>query len=165
MKIEVSGLADLQASLRALGEPRAIRSALRGALRAAALPMRDAIKNGVSIDKGDYRRSIKIAAAKGERLDSPEFGIVIGVDINEQPATIVTRKTKSDNGRGGTYRDPGVAGVAVIDEFGRPGQSANPAFRRGFDAEGEATIRRFAQVAGIHIERLAARLAKKRGGA
>lgn len=163
MKIAIEGTAELQAALRELGDPRAIRVALRASLRAAARPMLEAIKANVSIDKGDYRRAVKMAAAKGERPDSPEFGIVIGVDANEQPARQVVRKTRS--GRSATYRDPGVAGVSVIDEFGTPTQRANPAFRNGFDTEGEKTIARFGQLAGAEIEKVAARLARKRGGA
>jgi len=163
MKITVSGATDLQAALRELGDPRSIRVALRAALRAAARPMLDAVKSRVPVDQGDLQRSIKMAAAKGEKPDSPQFGIVIGVDINEQPAKIVVRKTRSDNGRGGTYRDPGVAGTGPITEFGRPGQPATPMFRPAFDTEGDATIRRFSEVAGAEIERVAVRIAKKRG--
>lgn len=165
MKIEVSGLTDLQSALHELGEPRAIRVALRAALRKAARPMLDKIIDAVPVDQGDYRRAVKMAAAKGERLDSPEFGIVIGVDANEQPARIITRKTRSNGGRGGTYRDPGVAGVAVMNEFGTPTSKAQPAFRPGFDQEAEPTIRRFGEVAGPEIERVAARIAKRRGQA
>ncbi len=170
MKIAIEGTAELQAALRELGDPRAIRVALRAALRAAARPMLEAVKARVPVDKGDLLRSIKMAAAKGEKLDSPEFGIVIGIDANEQPATYVVRKTNSGGrrkgaGKGGTYRDPGVAGVGPIAEFGRPGQPATPMFRPAFDTEGEATIRRFGEVAGAEIEKVAARLARKRGGA
>jgi HK97 gp10 family phage protein len=163
MKIEVEGLTDLQTALRELGDPRAIKTALRASLRKAARPMLEAARARVPVDKGDLKRSVKIAAAKGERLDSLEFGVVIGIDANEQPARYVVRKTKSDGGRGGTYRDPGVAGVAPITEFGRPGQAAEPFMRPAFDTEGEATIRRFGEVAGAEIERVATRLAKKRG--
>lgn len=163
MKIEVEGLTDLQAALRELGDPRAVRTALRATLRKAGKPMLEKARNKAREDKGNLRRSVKMAAAKGERPDSPQFGIVIGIDANEEPARYVTRKTKSGRGKGGTYRDPGVAGVAVIEEFGRPGEAANPFFRPAFDEEGEATIRRFGEEAGQVIERAAERLAKKRG--
>lgn len=164
MTIKVDGLAGLQSALRELGEPKAVRTALRGALRKSARPMLDAIRDNVPVDKGDLKRSVKMGAAKGERLDSPVFGIVIGIDANEQPAKIVTRKTRSNGGRGGTYRDPGVAGVAPMTEFGRPGQAATPFMRPGFDAEADGTLRRFGEVAGPEIERVAARLAKRRAG-
>lgn len=163
MKIEVDGLSDLQAALRELGDPKAVRTALRATLRTAGKPMLEKIRGKVREDKGDLKRSVKMAAAKGEKPDSPEFGIVIGIDANEGPARIVARKTRSNRGKGGTYRDPGVAGVAVIEEFGRPGEAANPSFRPAFDEEGEGTIRRFAEEAGPIIERTAARLARKRG--
>ena len=164
MRIDVDGLTDLQAALRELGDPRAVRTALRATLRKAGKPMLEKIRGKVREDKGNLKRSVKMAAAKGESLDSPEFGIVIGIDANEEPARYVTRKTRSNGGKGGTYRDPGVAGVAVIEEFGRPGEAANPFFRPGFDEEGEATIRRFGEEAGPIIEKTAARLARKRGG-
>lgn len=165
MSIKVTGLANVQSALRELGDPRAIRVTLRAALREAARPMLDSIKGRVPVDQGDLQRSIKMAAAKGEKPDSPQFGIVIGIDINEQPSRIIVRKTRSDNGRGGTYRDPGVAGTGPITEFGRPGQPATPMFRRGFDAEGQGTIDRFAAAAGRAIERTAARIAKREGRA
>jgi HK97 gp10 family phage protein len=165
MKIEVSGLADLQSALRELGEPKAVRTALRAALRKAGRPMLEAAQARVPVDKGDLRRSIKMAAAKGEKVDSPKFGIVIGIDINEQPAMIVPRKKRAKGRRGVTYRDPGVAGVGPMTEFGTPQKGAEPFMRPAFDTEGEATIRRFGEVAGPEIERVAARLAKKRGRA
>lgn len=164
MKIEVDGALDIQKALAELGDPRAVRTALRSTLRKAARPMLEKIRSKAREDKGTLKRSVKMAAAKGERFDSPEFGIVIGIDANEDPAREVVRKTKSGRGKGGTYRDPGVAGVAVIEEFGRPGEAANPFFRPGFDEEGDATIRRFGEEAGPIIEKTAARLAKKRGG-
>lgn len=167
MKIEVSGLTDLQAALRELGDPKAVRTALRAALRKAARPMVDAIQAKVPVDQGDLKRSIKMAAAKREKPDA-EFGIVIGIDANEQPAEYIIRRTNSGGsrkgaGKGGYYRDPNVAGHGPMTEFGTPQKAAQPFMRPGFDAEGEATIRRFAEVAGPEIERVAARLAKKRG--
>lgn len=163
MKIEVEGGLEIAAALEALGNPRAVRTTLRRALRDAAQPMLDAAKGKVPVDKGDLKRSIKMAAAKGEKLDGDSFGIVIGIDSNEQPAKTVVRKTRS--GKGATYRDPGVAGVGPITEFGRPGEAAQPFMRPAYDAEGEATIRRFNDQALATIEKTAARLAKKRGQA
>ncbi len=165
MKIEVEGLGALQDALRELGDPKTVRTALRAGLRKAAQPMLEKARARVPVDQGDLKRSVKMGAAKGERPDSPEFGIVIGIDANVQPAMIVPRKTKSGRGLGGTYRDPGVAGVGPMKEFGTPTEQAQPFMRPAFDEEGEATIRRFGEVAGPEIERVAARLAKRRGGA
>lgn len=174
MKIEVEGALDIQKALAELGDPRAVRVALRKALRAAAAPMLDAAKARVPVDQGDLQRSLKMAAAKGEKLDSPQFGIVIGIDANEQPATYLprkkARKATTRKSRSGIvpivathYRDPGVAGVGPITEFGRPGEPARPFMRPAFDGEGDATIWRFGKVAGQVIEHAAQRLAKKRG--
>lgn len=170
MKIEIDGAAEISAALRELRDPKTVRAALRAALRAAARPMLDAARSNVPVDQGDLQRSLKMAAARGEKLDEPQFGIVIGIDINEQPATYVVRKTNSGgrskgSGKGGFYRDPGVAGVGPMIEFGWPGRPARPFMRRALDAEGEATIRRFGDVAGPVIERFAERLAKRRGRA
>lgn len=169
MKIKVDGLAELQAALAELGAPRAIKTALRGGLSKAARPMLEAIRSKVPVDTGNLKRSLKMAAAKGEKPDSPQFGIVIGIDSNEQPAEYKVRKTKSGGnrkgaGKGGYYRDPNVAGHGPMIEFGTPRQAAQPFMRPGFDQEGESTIRRFGEVAGAEIERVAARLAKNRGG-
>lgn len=159
MKIE--GGLEIQAALRELGDPKSVKNALRKALRDAAKPMLERAREGVPVDKGDLKRSVKMAAAKRERLNSPEFGIVIGIDANVQPARNIPRKTRS--GKSTTYRDPGVAGVAPIVEFGKIGEPAKPFMRGAFDAEAEATIRRFGTTAGPAIEAAAARLAKKRG--
>ena len=160
MKIEVEGGLEIAAALKELGDPRAVRTSLRRALRDAAQPMLEAAKGKVPVDKGDLKRSIKMAAAKGEKLDGDSFGVVIGIDSNEQPARQVVRKTRS--GKSATYRDPGVAGAGPIIEFGRPGVAAKPFMRPAFDAEGEKTIQRFGATAGPAIEKQAAKLARKR---
>lgn len=161
MKIEVEGGLEIAATLRELGDDKAVRSALRNALRAAALPMRDAAKNRVPVDQGDLQRSIKIGPRRRRSGEDPDtLGVLIGIDANEQPAKEVPRKTRS--GRSTTYRDPGVAGVGPITEFGRPGEAAKPFMRPAFDAEGEKTIQRFGHTAGPAIEKQAARIARKR---
>lgn len=167
MKIEVDGALDIQKALSELGDPRAVRTSLRAILRKAARPMLEAAQAHVPIDQGDLRRSLKIAAAKGEKAGGDAFGIVIGIDANEQPAQYIIRKTNSGGrrkgaGKGGYYRDPNVAGHGPMIEFGTPQKAANPFMRPAFDAEGEATIRRFGEEAGPIIEKTAARLAKKR---
>lgn len=162
MRVEVEGLSDLQAALRDLGEPKVIKRVLRTILRKAGKPMLEKARAGVPVDQGDLKRSVKMAAAKGEKADAPQFGVVIGIDANEQPAQIITRK-RGSRGRGGTYRDPGVAGTGPITEFGTPSQPAQPFMRPAFDTEGEATIRRFGELAGPEIERAAARIARRRG--
>lgn len=159
ISIKVEGAKEIEAALAELGDQKAMRRAVRAALREAGAPMMELARSLAPFDQGDLRRSIKMASAKRERgQDQDQFGIVIGIDTNEQPASEVLRKT----GQGGTYRDPGVAGVGPITEFGRPGKAAKPFMRPAFDTEGEATIQRFSKTAGPAIEAEAARLAKKR---
>ncbi len=159
IKIDIVGAKEIEAALRELGDPKTMRAAMRDALRDAAKPMVDLAQSLVPVDQGDLKRSIKIRSLTRAREG---VAVGIGIDQNEQPATLITRKTKSNGGKGGIYRDPGVAGVGPITEFGRPGQPARPFMRPAFDAEGEKTINRFADAAGQAIEKHAARLAKKR---
>lgn len=159
IRVKVEGAKDIEAALRELGDQKAMRRALRGALRAAGEPMMELARSLAPHDQGDLKRSIKMATAKRFRgQDQDQFGIVIGIDANEQPPKQVPRKT----GKGGTYRDPGVLGVAQITEFGRPGKAAKPFMRPAFDAEGEKTIQRFSKAAGPAIEKESERLARKR---
>lgn len=163
--VKIQNAREIEQALAELGDSKAMRRAVRAALRDAGTPMMELARSLVPIDKGDLKRSIKMRAAKRLKgQDEDTFGIAIGIDTNEEPARQVVRKTKSNGGKGGTYRDPGVAGAGPIVEFGRPGVPAKPFMRPAFDTEGENTIRRFGEVAGKAIEAEAARLAKKRGG-
>lgn len=163
IRIKVENAAAIQQALAELGDQKAMRAAVKDALRQAAEPMAALARALVPVDKGDLKRSIKIGPRKRAKGEDPDtFGVKIGIDANEQPAVLVTRKTRSAGGKGGTYRDPGVAGVGPITEFGRPGEAAKPFMRPAFDAEGEKTIQRFGQTAGPAIEKQAARLARKR---
>ena len=166
ISVKFENAKEIERMLAELGDQKAMRRAVRAALREAGAPMMELARNLAPFDQGDLKRSIKMATAKRARGQDPDqFGIVIGIDTNEQPAREVPRKTKSGQGKGGTYRDPGVAGAGPIIEFGRPGVAAKPFFRPAFDAEGEKTIKRFGEVAGPAIEKEAAKLASKRGGA
>lgn len=160
ISVKLENAKEIEQMLAELGEPKAVRRAVRAALREAGEPMMELARSLVPIDQGDLKRSIKMATAKRARGQDPDrFGIVIGIDSNELPAREVARK----EGKGGTYRDPGVAGAGPIIEFGRPGVAAKPFMRPAYDAEGEKTIRRFGEVAGPAIEKEAERLARKRG--
>ena len=158
IRIKVENAAAIQQALAELGDQKAMRAAVKDALRNAAEPMAALARELAPYDQGDLKRSIKIGPRKRGRGEDPDtFGVKIGIDANEQPAKEVARKSGK-----GTYRDPGVAGVGPITEFGRPGVPAKPFMRPAFDAEGEKTIQRFGQTAGPAIEKQAARLARKR---
>lgn len=167
MSIKVKGAGEIVSAMRELGDQKAMRRAMRGALRGAAKPMLAMAKAGVPVDKGDLKRSLKIATAKRQRGDRDKFGVVLGIDVNEQPATYRVRKTdsggrKKGSGKGGYYRDPGVAGVGPMIEFGTPQEPPVPFMRRAFDALGEQTIRLFGRLAGPAIEKEAAKIARKK---
>lgn len=160
--IRFENAAAIQQGLRELGNQPAMRRAIKDALRDAAVPMAELARSLAPIDEGDLKRSIKIAPRKRRRGDDVDrFGVVIGIDANEEPALIKARRRRRDGGKGGDYRDPGVAGVGPITEFGRPGVAAKPFMRPAFDAEGEKTIQRFGQTAGPAIEKQAAQIARK----
>jgi len=168
--IDISGAKEMEKALAELADQPAMRRAIRAALREAAQPIVDAAKAAAPVDRGDLRDSIKVATAKrGRGSDQDEFGIVIGIDSNVQPAKYVVRqkqvrkKSPRRSGNAGTYRDPGVAGVAPIVEFGRPGVPAEPFMRPAFDAHGEGAITRFGAAVGPAIEDEAAKLARRKG--
>lgn len=159
ISVKFENAKEIEQMLAELGDQKAVRRAVRNALREAGAPMMELARNLAPFDQGDLKRSIKMATAKRFRgQDQDQFGIVIGIDSNEQPPREVARK----EGKGGTYRDPGVAGAGPIIEFGRPGVAAKPFMRPAFDAEGEKTIKRFGEVAGPAIEKEAEKLARKR---
>ena len=162
---------ELERKLAKLADPKRIRSAARSALRKGADEIIPTAKALVPVDKGDLKRSIKQAAGKKVKVnrgnsrgqiddyDKVVFQI-IGIDQNEQPP----REFPKKDGRG-TYRDPGVAGVGPITEFGRPEQGvpAKPFMRPAFDArKGRAAVAIRTEL-GKAIERQAKIIAKKGG--
>ena len=150
-----TGGKDIEAALKALGDPKAIRRAALFGLRKAAEPMRDKAKSLAPRDVGNLEESIKIGSAKRKRGgDGDEAGVIIGIDRSVQPARDVPRADGN-----GTYRDPGVAGVAPIKEFGAPeiNQPAEPFMRPAFDSEKERTPARVADHLWPAIERAAKR--------
>ena len=154
---EFKGGKDIEAALRNLADPKVIRRIGLFALRKAAEPMRDKAKQLAPKDVGDLEESGKIAAAKRRRGgDGDEAKVLIGIDQLVQPPVEIARKDGS-----GKYRDPGVAGVSVIKEFGAPesGQPAEPFMRPAFDAEKGPTPGRVAQEIWPPIQRAAKRKA------
>jgi hypothetical protein len=148
---------DAAAALRRLADSKAAVRAGRAALREAAAPIVADAKVAVPVDKGDLRRSIKVATGRRERgSDGDVTSVVIGIDLNVQPPREVPRADGN-----GTYRDPGVAGVAVIQEFD-PENGGNPFMRPAWDANSAATPGRVGKALGPAIEREAERLARRR---
>lgn len=176
MKIEVDGALDIKAALEELGDPKVVRRLVRRLIKIAAQPMVDKARELAPVDEGNLQASIKVEAGKSDRRTPGVTSLILGIDSEVQPAVYYPRqkprKAKTRKFRSGRvpviasmWRDPGVAGVAWIKEFGTPTKAATPFMRPAYDAEGDATIERFAQLAGPEIEKTAARIAKKRGKA
>lgn len=157
--IRVEGLAELEKALFDLGSTSTARRVGQRALVEGAAPMVAAIQALAPKDQGDLVQSIKIQPSTRNRSkDTAEA--VIGIDSSVQPPVMVTRKRGK-----GTYRDPGVSGVAVLQEFGDSQMAANPFMRPGFDATAAGVIINIGRYLGPEIEKSAARLARRRAKA
>lgn len=161
MKVSIKGGREVEAALRALGNQVNARNAGRRGLKQAAEPIRalaaslapDDPKTGV----GKFlKQSIKVGSLKSR--DKDQLFVAIGIDASVDPAKYVPRK----NG-GGTYRDPGVAGVGPIQEFGAPANNmpAHPFMRPAFEVNKTATPQRIADGVRVEVEKAAQRAARK----
>lgn len=150
--MSVEGGRAAQAALRELGDWKFIRRAAMSALRAGALPIRDKAKVLAPKDQLDLESAIK---ARAGRMRNDILWFEIGVDPAAQPAQMVVRKSGS-----GTYRDPGVAGVAPMQEFGTPDMPANPFMLPAWDSEKADTPGRIIAALGPAIEKQAAKIAR-----
>lgn len=157
--VSVDGLADLEKALFELGSTSTARRVGQRALMQAAQPMVDRARANAPDDPNTPLGLKQAIAAKpsnrNRSRDTAE--VIIGIDWDIEPARDVARKS----GRG-TYRDPGVGGNALMQEFGTTKMKAQPFMRPALDAEAENTIRRVGETLGPEIEKSAARLAKRR---
>lgn len=157
MSIRVEGLAQLEQALFQLGSTSTARRVGQRALLVAAEPMVTAIKAFAPRDKGMLAESVKAqASTKNRSADTAE--VVIGIDQSVQPPVVLPRKRGK-----GQYRDPGVLGVSVLQEFGDSRMAANPFFRPGFAATAEQVILLTGRTLGPEIEKSAARMARRKG--
>lgn len=160
--ISVKGLAELERSLAKLADQPAIRRAARAALREGGRPMMEAARRLAPDDPatgaGNFLRdSIKMATARGDRgEDGDQVFVAIGIDSSRDPAVYRPRKSGQ-----GSYRDPGVAGVSGIIEFGRSGVAARPFMRPAFDQHAPGTPALVGAALGPAIEKEAAKLARR----
>lgn len=162
VSVKITGGPALTAALRELGDLKQVRRAAQGALRKVLTPMRDTAKSLAPDDAASgpnkfLRESIKIAVGKKPRGQRGEDQVwmVLGLDLNVDPSSDKPRRG------GGTYRDPGVAGVGPIIEFGRDGVAPVPFMRGAWDAHKDAAPQQIADQLGPAIEAAARRLAKK----
>ncbi len=161
--VDVEGGQAAAAGLRGLGDWKFIRRAAMAALRAGAIPIRDKAKQLVPKDKLDLQKSIK---ARAGRMRDGILWFEIGVDPGVQPAVWVRRETAVKGKKGSSdyyYRDPGVAGVAPMQEFGTPNMPANPFMIPAWDSEKGETPGRIIASMGPAIEKQAEKIARQAG--
>ncbi|MGB7407154.1 MAG: HK97-gp10 family putative phage morphogenesis protein [Pontixanthobacter sp.] len=154
--VTIEGGKALEKALADLGDPVYMKRAARKALRTAAKPIVETAKSLVPVDEGDLRESIKQGAArKGRSIDSDyQVKQIVAIDRNVQPPREIEGRSKK-------YRDPGVAGVAGIKEFGGPDQPAQPFMLPAWDAEKGASTKRIMDTLGPAIEDQARKKAAK----
>jgi HK97 gp10 family phage protein len=153
--IKVEGLAELEKALFQLGSTSTARRVGQRALMVAAEPMVDAIKALAPKDRPMLVQAITAKPSNRNR-GNDTASVVIGIDSEVDPAVWKMRK----RGKGG-YRDPGVAGEAVVQEFGTEKMQANPFMRPGFDATAAEVIVAVGRTLGPEIEKAAARQARR----
>lgn len=156
MKVSFEGGLELAAALRGLGDDKALRLAQAKALEAGAEPVRDLARTLAPDDPAtglNPRQWIDFKRRPGKGTRSI---VDVGIDRSDDPPTVVGRKS----GRG-TYRDPGIAGVSVMQEFGTDKMAANPYMRPAMDAELPRAPQRIGEALWPIIEKTAARLARK----
>jgi HK97 gp10 family phage protein len=164
VKVDIKGGRELEAKLRELGNKVTARAVGRRALLKAAEPIRDTAKRLAPDDPatgaGQYLpESIKVAP--GRRNKGDRTWALVGIDASVDPAQDKPRQG------GGTYRDPGVAGVSVIQEFGAPAANVppHPFMRPSWEHHKAATPQRIVDELGPEIEKAAQRIARKRARA
>lgn len=159
MKVEFKGGIELQAALRELGSKVTAKNVGKRALVKAAEPIAAKAKalapDDPATGAGKYLRE-SIKAAPGKRNRGDRVWALVGIDASVDPAKYVNRKSGS-----GSYRDPGVAGVAGIIEFGRSGVPPKPFMRSAWESEAPASPGRIANELRVEIDKAAQRAARK----
>ncbi|MDZ4307171.1 HK97-gp10 family putative phage morphogenesis protein [Allopontixanthobacter sp.] len=154
--LEFIGGKELEAKLKQLETELSARRVGQAALRKAARPIVDKAKSMVPQDQGNLRDAIKAGATRRRKgSDGQQVWLSVGIDMNVQPPAMVGKQS------GGQYRDPGVVGVAVIQEFGTPKMAANPFMLPAWDSEKGSTPDRIGKELKAALDRTLQRLAKK----
>lgn len=134
--VKTRGFAAMEGKLLALGNPRLATRIAKEALEEEAEPIRALAEKLAPDDPktaGNLKQSIKFKT--GRRRDTVTTRI--GIDTTQDPPTDKPRKSGQ-----GTYRDPGVPGNAVIQEFGTTDMAPNPFMRPAWDARKSGLIER-----------------------
>jgi hypothetical protein len=161
VRVSVTGGPEVEAALRELGNRVTAVNTARRALKQAADPIQQRAQSLAPDDPatgaGKYlKESIKVAPRKSR--DKDQVWVSVGIDKSVDPPKQVVRKRRK-----GTYRDPGVAGVSVIMEFGAPAKNIAPRPFMGpaWEAEKMATPQRIVDVLAVEVSKSAARASRK----
>lgn len=172
--VSLSGGHDLDRALRELARAADARTVGRAALRAAARPivadakarapddpatgankfLRQSIKQGpISRARAGRGQSLP---GKGSNRAKDEIWIAVGIDQSVDPPRRKPRRTGK-----GSYRDPGVAGVSVMIEFGTSKAAAQPFMRPAWDANRADSVGIIAGEITPQLEKAAQRIARR----
>jgi hypothetical protein len=162
VKVSIKGGRELEANLRSLGKQVTARAVGRRGLAKAAEPIRDIAKALAPDDPATgtnkyLKESIKIAPGKSR--DKDQIWVRVGIDFSVDPETYKNRKSG-----GGSYRDPGVAGVGPMMEFGVPARNIapRPFMRPAWEVNKAATPQRIVDAVKEDFEKTVARAARRR---
>ena len=151
MKVKFKGGRQIEAALRELDITTARKKGIaRRALDKAAEPMAEKWRQGVDVERGDLKRSIK-TGNRAQTRATRKFNRGAGKDIVER--FIGIDKNEAPEGRLEVY--------AYIEEFGDEDRPANPAGRAAFEAQKVPALDRIRDEMWAEINKTAKREAKK----
>lgn len=165
MKVTVKGGREAAAALRSIGNQvtarRIGRKAIKPSAEIIAAKAASLAPDDPATGVGKYLRA-SIAVAPAKSRDKDQVWMNVGIDKSVDPPKDVQRKSGK-----GTYRDPGVAGVSVIMEFGAPGANIapRPFFGPAWESEKDATAQRITDAVLTEATKAAERAARKRAKA
>ena len=151
IRMDVRGMRDLEASLRALQKEyggKAASQALRPAMRAAMAPLVSEVASATPVDQGTLRDSAKLKIGKPtKKMSSSQY---------YNSSTILYGQV------GWFWRGHSLWNQALAVEFGTQDQPSQGILRNLHDREVDGMLRRFGDTLGPAIEKKAKSLAKKR---
>lgn len=149
MKAEFRGGREIEAALKDLGFTTSRKRGIATrALREAAEPIREEWANGVDVESGDLKKSIKVGN-RASTKQSRAFRRGKGSAMVEQYVGIDATEGKD------------LPIYSYIEEFGNEGQPANPAGRRAWEAKKLEAAESVYGAMWAEIERTAKRAAAR----
>lgn len=164
MKVEFKGGLQLEAALKALGDPKAARRTGARALKLAAAPIVASAEERAPHLSGVLEISIGQQPQRRKRQGNGDVvGVIIGIDGSKKPT--VEHPREGNGKRKGPVKDLGVYAYAAFQELGTEKMAANPFLGPAWEAEKDATIQRIGTELWSEISKTAARQARQRAKA